>query len=197
MRLLLSYWPSTSMGRQFLLTEQPEDATVAALPVNQELERLKGRIGRTLSALRPAGMIDFDGRRIDTITEGTMVDPGQMVRCIDVKRAGRGSAHRKTRPRRSGNGDFQLMSSAARSLAECVSPAPYASPSSPNNGDTYGSYPFCSGPQNPVVLPTQSWLVIVLIIAGLAALVVLFVFFSFVQLWIQCFLTGARSASWT
>ncbi len=87
-RLLLYFWPRTPMGRNIFLTEQPEDATVAALPVNQELEQLKGRIGRTLSALRPAGMVDFDGRRIDTVTEGMMVDAGQLVRCIDV-RAGR------------------------------------------------------------------------------------------------------------
>ncbi len=87
-RLLLYFWPRTSMGRQFFLTGQPEDATVAALAVNRELEQLKGRIGRTLSALRPAGMVDFDGRRIDTVTEGMMVDAGQLVRCIDV-RAGR------------------------------------------------------------------------------------------------------------
>lgn len=84
-RMLLYLWPRTSMGRHFLLTEQSEDATVAALPVNQELEQLKGRIGRTLSALRPAGMVDFDGRRIDTITEGMMVEAGQLVRCIDVR----------------------------------------------------------------------------------------------------------------
>ena len=34
--------------------------------------------------LRP-GVVDFDGRRIDTITEGMMVEPGQWVRCIEVK----------------------------------------------------------------------------------------------------------------
>jgi membrane-bound ClpP family serine protease len=84
-RLLLYLWPRTPMGREMFLTEQSEDATVAALPVNQELEHLKGRIGRTLSALRPAGMVDFDGRRVDTITEGMMVEAGQMVRCIDVR----------------------------------------------------------------------------------------------------------------
>ena len=73
------------MGRRFILTAGDEDATVAAFPVNQDLEQLRGRIGRTLSALRPAGVVDFDGRRIDTITEGMMVDPGQWVRCIEVK----------------------------------------------------------------------------------------------------------------
>jgi membrane-bound serine protease (ClpP class) len=30
-------------------------------------------------------MADFDGRRIDVIAEGLMVDPGTWVRCIDVK----------------------------------------------------------------------------------------------------------------
>ena len=43
----------------------------------------------------------------------------------------------------------------------------------------------------PGLLDNQWW-VIVVIIAALAGLVVLFVFFSFVQLWIQCLLTGAR-----
>jgi membrane-bound ClpP family serine protease len=84
-RLLLYFWPRTSLGQDFFLTQQPEDTTMAALPANQELEHLKGRIGRTLSALRPAGMVDFDGRRVDTITEGMMVDADQLVRCIDVR----------------------------------------------------------------------------------------------------------------
>jgi membrane-bound serine protease (ClpP class) len=83
--VLLHYWPRTPIGRRFFLTGPGEDATVASLPANQELEQLKGRFGRTLSALRPAGVVDFDGRRIDTITEGMMVDPGQWVRCIDVR----------------------------------------------------------------------------------------------------------------
>jgi membrane-bound serine protease (ClpP class) len=55
------------------------------MPVNLELENLRGRFGRAVSALRPAGVVDFDGRRVDTITEGLMVEPGQWVRCIDVR----------------------------------------------------------------------------------------------------------------
>jgi membrane-bound serine protease (ClpP class) len=86
--VLLHFWPRTPIGRQMFLTGADADATMAELPYNQELERLKGRIGRTLSALRPAGVVDFDGRRVDTVTEGMMIEPGQWVRCIDV-RAGR------------------------------------------------------------------------------------------------------------
>ena len=55
------------------------------MPVNLELEQYRGRIGRAISALRPSGVVDFDGRRVDVITEGMMVEPGQWVRCIDVR----------------------------------------------------------------------------------------------------------------
>jgi membrane-bound ClpP family serine protease len=88
MGAMAQYWPHTAMGRRFLLPGTAPDDTVASQPHLQDLERLKGRFGKTLSALRPAGVVDFDGRRVDTITEGMMVEPGQWVRCIDV-RAGR------------------------------------------------------------------------------------------------------------
>jgi membrane-bound serine protease (ClpP class) len=55
------------------------------MPVNLELEQLRGRFGRALSDLRPSGVVDFEGRRVDSITEGMMVNTGQWVRCIDVK----------------------------------------------------------------------------------------------------------------
>jgi membrane-bound serine protease (ClpP class) len=83
--LIFHYWPKTPMGRRFFLRGPDEDATLAQMPVNVELEQLRGRIGRTLSTLRPAGVVDFDGRRVDVITEGMMVDADQWVRCIDVK----------------------------------------------------------------------------------------------------------------
>jgi membrane-bound serine protease (ClpP class) len=86
--LVAHYWPQTSVGRRFLLRGTGPEDTVAAQRHLQGLEHLKGRFGRTLSALRPAGVVDFDGRRVDTLTEGMMVEPGQWVRSVDV-RAGR------------------------------------------------------------------------------------------------------------
>jgi membrane-bound serine protease (ClpP class) len=83
--ILFHYWPRTPMGRRFFLNTPEEDATLASMPVNLELEQLRGRHGRALSALRPAGVVDFDGRRIDTVTEGMMVEAGQLVRCVDVR----------------------------------------------------------------------------------------------------------------
>ncbi len=83
--ILFHYWPRTRVGKRFFLNGPQEDATIASMPVNIELEQLRGRFGRAVSPLRPGGVTDFDGRRVDTITEGMMVEPGQWVRCIDVK----------------------------------------------------------------------------------------------------------------
>lgn len=83
--VLLHYWPKTPLGRKFFLAAGDETATMASLPENQELELLRGQFGQTLSAMRPAGVAEFNGRRIDCMTEGIMVEKGQWVRCIDVK----------------------------------------------------------------------------------------------------------------
>jgi membrane-bound serine protease (ClpP class) len=86
--LLFHYWPKTPMGRRLILSVPADDFTAADLSVHKDQEQLRGRAGRALSALRPAGVVDFDGRRVDCITEGMMVEPGEWVRCIDVQ-AGR------------------------------------------------------------------------------------------------------------
>lgn len=78
---ILRILPNTPLGQA---ARQPLDEE-AVLPHYQELQTLKGRSGKTLTALRPAGMVDFDGRRVDSMTEGIMVEAGRWVRCIDVR----------------------------------------------------------------------------------------------------------------
>src|SRR5262245_51435085 len=67
--LFLNFWPKTPIGKRFFL-KVPEEDTLAHDPALKELEGLRGRFGRTISALRPSGITDFDGRRVDTISEG-------------------------------------------------------------------------------------------------------------------------------
>jgi uncharacterized protein YqfA (UPF0365 family) len=55
-----------------------------------------------------------------------------------------------------------------------------------------GAFLFAEAQQQPGAFGASQLLLIALIIGALAGIVVLFVFFSFVQLWIQCLLTGAR-----
>jgi membrane-bound ClpP family serine protease len=84
----MKVWPYTPMGSRRLLKSLEEDVTVAEMSGNAALDNLKGKIGKAVSSLRPSGVAEFDGRRIDCYTEGMMVDPGQWVRCIEA-RAGR------------------------------------------------------------------------------------------------------------
>lgn len=84
-KALLHYWPKMPIGRQMFLQAPDANDTLAATPENVELEQLRGQIGRTLSALRPAGVAEFGGRRIDCMTEGSMVDKDKVVRCVDVR----------------------------------------------------------------------------------------------------------------
>jgi membrane-bound serine protease (ClpP class) len=86
-KIILTYWPRMPVGRRLILTPR-EDETITSLTSLHHLEELRGRFGQAVSALRPSGIVDFEGRRVDTLTEGMMVEPGQWVRCIDV-RAGR------------------------------------------------------------------------------------------------------------
>ncbi len=60
--LLARYWTRTRFGRRMLLTAPDEDATVASMPVNLELEQLRGASaercrtsGRPVCAISTAG----------------------------------------------------------------------------------------------------------------------------------------------
>jgi membrane-bound serine protease (ClpP class) len=82
--VMLHYWPRTPMGKR-LFMKVPEEDDASIHPAQKDLEPLRGRMGKALSSLRPAGVVDFDGKRVDALTEGMMVDPGQLVRCVDVR----------------------------------------------------------------------------------------------------------------
>ncbi len=85
---IMYLWPRTPLGKRLMIRPEDHDATIATMPVLVELEQLRGRIGKASSALRPAGIAEFDGQRVDVMSEGMLIEPGTWVRCIDVK-AGR------------------------------------------------------------------------------------------------------------
>ena len=82
--LVFYLWPYSPMGRK-LIRPAEQDVTVATMAGNAELEGLRGKTGRAISPLRPSGVAVFDGRRIDVLTEGLMVEPGQWVKCVEVR----------------------------------------------------------------------------------------------------------------
>jgi membrane-bound ClpP family serine protease len=82
-------------------------ATANDLPQLAGLESLKGRVGKTVSPMRPSGTVEFDGRRIDAMTEGMMLDAGVWVRCVEA-RAGKVLVRRLESP--TGVADIDLDS---------------------------------------------------------------------------------------
>ena len=44
-----------------------------------------GKVGKSISPLRPAGTCDFDGVRLDVVTEGDFIDKGKTVKIIKVE----------------------------------------------------------------------------------------------------------------
>lgn len=83
--MISNIFVKTPLGQRFVLTAPSDEESSPTLTLQKELDKLRGRYGKTLSVLRPAGVVDFDGRRVDTITEGMMVEIGQWVRCIDIR----------------------------------------------------------------------------------------------------------------
>ena len=76
---------ATAAWRRMSLDAALDDPTGQASPVAPD-GGLKGRTGKTVSPMRPSGTVEFDGKRVDAMTEGTMLDAGVWVRCVEVRR---------------------------------------------------------------------------------------------------------------
>jgi membrane-bound ClpP family serine protease len=46
---------------------------------------LIGQFGRALTPLRPSGLVDFDGRRLDGLSEEGLIPSGALVRAVQVR----------------------------------------------------------------------------------------------------------------
>lgn len=52
---------------------------------NESRHELVGREGITLTALRPAGVVEVEGERLDVVSDGGYVEKGQRVRVVQVE----------------------------------------------------------------------------------------------------------------
>lgn len=81
--LLLRLFPRTRFGRQLILDTNLEARQgFTSEPLSDH--RLVGSLGVAVSALRPAGIADIDGRRIDVVSDGDYVEPGESIRVDHV-----------------------------------------------------------------------------------------------------------------
>ncbi|MHC4912336.1 MAG: NfeD family protein, partial [Planctomycetota bacterium] len=76
--------PKTPFGKSVTLSP-PQRQQGDAIPDTDELKGLLGAEGAVLTPLRPVGMCDFSGQRVECVAEGGYVDKGQKVKVIDVE----------------------------------------------------------------------------------------------------------------
>ena len=84
--LIIAYriFPKTSFGRAVTLTP-PERQRGDAIPDTPELKEMLGTVGLVVTPLRPVGMCDFSGERLECVAEGGYVDKDKKVKVIDVE----------------------------------------------------------------------------------------------------------------
>ena len=61
-------FPKTSFGKSVTL-EGPEREKGDAIPDTNQLIEMTGKVGKVISPLRPVGMCDFDGKRLECVAE--------------------------------------------------------------------------------------------------------------------------------
>lgn len=77
---LLRQASNGGMKRSRLFLNQKEE-----LHDKTDMQILVSKKGETLSVLRPAGIGDFDGVRLNVVTEGGFIDKGQPVEIVRVE----------------------------------------------------------------------------------------------------------------
>lgn len=82
--VLLRVLPKLPIGRRLVLdTELPVEAGFGSAPDADR--RWLGRRGVSLSPLRPAGIAEFDGERVDVVSQGDLIGVGQPVEVVRVE----------------------------------------------------------------------------------------------------------------
>jgi membrane-bound ClpP family serine protease len=84
--LVIAYkiFPKTRFGKSVTLTP-PERERGDAIPDTAELKELLGAEGLVLTPLRPVGMCDFSGQRVECVAESGYVNKGNKVKVIHVQ----------------------------------------------------------------------------------------------------------------
>jgi len=84
--LVVAYkiFPKTKFGKGVILA-RPQRKQGDAVPDTAKLKELLGATGVVLTPLRPVGMCDFSGQRVECVAESGYVDKDKKITVIDVE----------------------------------------------------------------------------------------------------------------
>lgn len=77
-------FPKTRFGKRVLLMPSQRQQG-DAIPDMAELKELLGAAGTVITPMRPVGMCDFSGRRLECVAESGYVEKGSRVKVIKVE----------------------------------------------------------------------------------------------------------------
>jgi membrane-bound serine protease (ClpP class) len=81
--VMLRALPRLPFGRRLVLDEELTAQAGYASPPESD-RRWVGKHGTTLTPLRPAGIAEFDGERVDVVSEGVFLEAGQPIHVLHV-----------------------------------------------------------------------------------------------------------------
>jgi membrane-bound serine protease (ClpP class) len=81
--VLLRFLPRLPFGRRLIL-ERGLAAAQGYASAPRSDARLLGKRGRASSPLRPAGIAEIDGQRVDVVSDGELIEPGQLIEVTRV-----------------------------------------------------------------------------------------------------------------
>jgi len=82
--LAVRIYPNTFMGKRVMLQRPAPGTTQSFAREQAALEKLLGQRGVAVTVLRPAGMAEIGGHRIDVSAEAGVIDPGTAVVVVKV-----------------------------------------------------------------------------------------------------------------
>ena len=80
----LKMLPKTRFGKAVML--EPSNRTIGdAIPDTTELLSMNNAVGKVITPLRPVGMVDFEGKRVECVAETGYVNKNIIVTVIKVE----------------------------------------------------------------------------------------------------------------
>jgi membrane-bound ClpP family serine protease len=77
-------FPHTKFGNRMLLAP-PQKQAGEGIPDTDELKGLLGAVGTVITTMRPVGMCDIGGKRLECMAEGGFVEKDKKVKVIKVE----------------------------------------------------------------------------------------------------------------
>ncbi|MGE4357368.1 MAG: nodulation protein NfeD [Candidatus Omnitrophota bacterium] len=80
----INFIPRTGLWKKIIL-QQKETKEEGYTAIDLTKENLIGKIGKTITTLRPAGKADFSGKIMDVVSEGEFIDRNKEIKVVSVE----------------------------------------------------------------------------------------------------------------